>query len=66
MSTEQSLAQEAREAETLLGLRVGYHAPTVEVLETLAQGLDHLEVSEDVERLDDALVELPRKTASTG
>src|SRR5712691_2198563 len=48
-------------AETLLGLRVTDHPPALEILETFAERLDHLRISENVERLDDALVKLPRQ-----
>src|SRR5919201_2154927 len=53
-------------AEALLGLRMTDDAPAFEVLKTLAQGRDHLRVSEDLQRLDDALVELPRQDREYG
>src|SRR5439155_23678720 len=53
-------------AEALLGLRMTDHAPALEVLDTLAQRRDHLRVPEDLQRLDDALVELPRQNREDG
>src|SRR5437660_12884039 len=41
-------------------------APALQVLETLAQRRDHLGVPEDLQRLDDALVELPRQNRAHG
>src|SRR6266404_1932093 len=41
-------------------------APALQVLETLAQRRDHLGVPEDLQRLDDALVELPWQNREHG
>src|SRR5439155_25234727 len=46
--------------EALLGLRVADSASVLQVFDALAQRQHHLGIAQHIQRLDDALVELPR------